>query len=54
MTVRAVFFDVFGTLMPYKNLPRHEVLAKRANLVGVSLTPKRLTWLTFWDGVCTM
>lgn len=42
MTVRAVFFDVFGTLMPYKNLPRHEVLAKRANLVGLSLTPQQM------------
>jgi putative hydrolase of the HAD superfamily len=42
VTVRAVFFDVFGTLMPYKNLPRHEVLAKRANLVGLSLTPQQM------------
>lgn len=42
MTVRAVFFDVFGTLLPYKNLPRHEVLAKRANLVGLSLTPAQV------------
>jgi HAD superfamily hydrolase (TIGR01549 family) len=42
VTVRAVFFDVFGTLMPYKNLPRHEVLAKRANLVGLSLTPAQV------------
>ena len=42
MTVRAVFFDVFGTLMPYKNLPRHEVLAKRANLVGLSLSAEQV------------
>jgi HAD superfamily hydrolase (TIGR01549 family) len=42
VTVRAVFFDVFGTLMPYKNLPRHEVLAKRANLVGLNLTPQQM------------
>ena len=39
MPIRAVFFDVFGTLMPYKTLPRHEILARRANLAGVSLTP---------------
>ncbi len=39
MAIRAVFFDVFGTLMPYKSLPRHEILARRANLAGIPLTP---------------
>lgn len=39
MPIRAVFFDVFGTLMPYKPLPRNEILAHRANLAGVKLTP---------------
>ena len=42
MTLRAVFFDVFGTLMPYKNLPRHEILARRANLAGLDLTPAQM------------
>ncbi len=42
MALRAVFFDVFGTLMPYKNLPRHEILARRANLAGVNLTPAQV------------
>lgn len=39
MPIRGVFFDVFGTLMPYKSLPRHEILARRANLAGVKITP---------------
>jgi len=40
VTLCAVFFDVFGTLMPYKIIPREIVLAKRANLAGLSLTPE--------------
>ncbi len=42
MTIRAVFFDVFGTLMPYKNLPRHEILAKRARIAGLDLTAEQV------------
>lgn len=42
MSLRAVFFDVFGTLMPYKDLPRHQILARRANLAGLAITPKQM------------
>jgi putative hydrolase of the HAD superfamily len=28
--------------MPYKDLPRHEILARRANLAGVALTPAQM------------
>jgi len=40
--LRAVFFDVFGTLMPYKDLPRAQILAKRAQLVGLSLSAEQV------------
>lgn len=42
MTIRAVFFDVFGTLMPYRILPREIVLSKRAGLAGVEVSPERM------------
>ena len=40
--IRAVFFDVFGTLMPYKTLPREIILSKRANMIGLSITPEQM------------
>jgi FMN phosphatase YigB (HAD superfamily) len=42
VAVRAVFFDVFGTLMPYKVMPREIILAKRAKLAGIDLTPEQV------------
>jgi HAD superfamily hydrolase (TIGR01549 family) len=42
VTLRAVFFDVFGTLMPYKNIPREIIVSKRAQLAGLSLTPEQV------------
>jgi putative hydrolase of the HAD superfamily len=42
LSLRAVLFDVFGTLMPYKDLPRHQILSRRANLAGMAITPERM------------
>ena len=42
MTIRAVFFDVFGTLMPYKDLPRNSILSRRAKLAGIDVSPERM------------
>ncbi len=42
MTLRAVFFDVFGTLMPYKRLPREVILSRRAARIGLSVPPERI------------
>jgi FMN phosphatase YigB (HAD superfamily) len=43
MTIRAVFFDVFGTLMPYRVLPREIVLSHRAALAGLDVSPQRMS-----------
>ena len=40
--IRAVFFDVFGTLMPYKVIAREIILSKRSNMVGLSITPEQM------------
>jgi putative hydrolase of the HAD superfamily len=40
--IRAVFFDVFGTLMPYKDLPRNIILSRRAQLAGMDVSPERM------------
>ena len=42
MNVKAVFFDVFGTLMPYRDIPRHIILSKRAQLAGLDIAPERM------------
>jgi FMN phosphatase YigB (HAD superfamily) len=42
VTVRVVFFDVFGTLMPYKSIPRNIILSKRAHLAGLEISPARM------------
>jgi putative hydrolase of the HAD superfamily len=41
MPVRGVFFDVFGTLLPYKSLPREVIASRRAALVGLDIPPER-------------
>ena len=40
MAIRVVFFDVFGTLMPYKDLPRNVILSRRARLAGMDVSPE--------------
>lgn len=42
MTIRAVYFDVFGTLMPYLSLPRAQILARRAGLAGLDISVARM------------
>jgi FMN phosphatase YigB (HAD superfamily) len=42
LAIRAVFFDVFGTLMPYKDLPRNIILSRRAQLAGMDVSPERM------------
>jgi putative hydrolase of the HAD superfamily len=42
LALRAVFFDVFGTLMPYKAVPREIVLSKRARLIGLTISPEQM------------
>lgn len=42
MPIRAVLFDVFGTLMPYKGLPREIVLSRRAARVGLTLSSEQV------------
>lgn len=38
MALRGVFFDVFGTLLPYRVMPREIILSKRAGLVGLTIS----------------